>query len=92
VRLPNPGLADQQHVLPALDEGACRQVNHLRFWHLLVELKVEVLKRLQALEAGSPNALVELPRISTIDLVGQQAHQEFFVGELLVNGLAHAHL
>jgi len=74
------------------DEAARREVDDLRLRDLRVEVEVEVLERARALEARAADARLELLGVTTLDLVGEQAVEEFAVAEIVVGSLARAQL
>jgi hypothetical protein len=88
VALADARLADEQHVVLPLHEGARAELEHLRLRHRPVELEVEVLERPRVLEACPPKTLVELLGVAALDLVRDQPVEELGVREIVVDRLA----
>jgi hypothetical protein len=67
------GLADEQHVLVALDEATRREVDDLGLGDGRIEGEVEVLEAGVVVEAGAAQPTLELLGLAALDLVGQDA-------------------
>jgi hypothetical protein len=92
VALADAGLADQQHVLVAADEVAGREVDDPVLGDLRVEVEVEALEGLAALEVGPAQPRGHLLAVAALDLVVQEPVQEFLEGEAVVDGLSPAQI
>jgi hypothetical protein len=90
VRLAGAGAANEQDVFVALDEGAGRQFDDARLGDLGVEMEIEVLERLVALERGAADALIEVLGVAALDFVREEPHEELLMGDLIVDGLSDA--
>ena len=92
VALADAGLAEEQDVLVAADEVAGRQVDELVLGDLRIEVEVEAVERLAALEVGAAQTGGHLLAVAALDLVVEQAVQEFIERQAVVDGLTPAQI
>jgi len=92
VALADAGLPKQQGVLTPFDESASSQVEHLCLRHLRVEMEIKVLQGLLVLEVRAAHALVELLGVAPLDLVLDEAIQEFLIAQVVVCCLPQSQL
>jgi hypothetical protein len=68
------------------------QLQELVFRELEIEAPVEVLQRLEGLEVGAAQTLVELAAVAALDLIAEQAVEELGVRQVVIGGLSGAQI